>query len=91
MLILVQIDTSSADFDLFEKYENKVLGLLGKYGARVEERLRASDRQSETHLLYFPNSESLASFRDDPTRAALQDTWHQCRATSILTEVIRLK
>ena len=59
MLVLVQIDLSQAELALFDAYEAEVLPLLGKYGARLEERLRAEDGNSEVHLLYFPDDQAL--------------------------------
>ena len=55
MLMLAQIDLSHANLSLFEESEATVLALLGKYGARLEERLRSTDGQAELHLLYFVN------------------------------------
>lgn len=90
MLILVQIDLSDADIALFDAYETQVLALLGNHGARLIERLRAVDGCSETHLLEFPDADALGAFRADPARAALQDMWLRCGASSTLSEVVRL-
>jgi uncharacterized protein (DUF1330 family) len=90
MLILVQIDISAADVAMYDAYEAKVLGLLENYGAKLEERLRSADARSEVHLRYFPDVEALNAFRADPARAAIQDMWVQCGASSALTEVVRL-
>lgn len=90
MLILVNVDISGADLALFDDYEARALALLGNHGARLEERLRSTDGQSEMHLLYFPDPEALNAFRADPDRAALQDMWRRCGASSVLTEMVRL-
>lgn len=90
MLVLVQIDLSQADLAAFDAYEAGVLALLGRYGARLEERLRAADGQSEVHLLYFPDDQALDGFRDDPARAALHDLWQRSGAVSTLTPVMRI-
>jgi len=87
MLVLVTIDLSQADLALFDAYEAKVLPLLGRYGARVERRLRATDRSSETHLLFFPDAASLAAYRADPDRLAAADDWGVSGATSVVSEV----
>jgi len=91
MLILVHIDLSGADLALFEDYERAALALLPLHGARVEERLRAADGQSEVHLLYFPDPAALDAFRADPRRAALQHLWQSAGATSALCMVERLE
>jgi len=90
MLMLAQIDLSHANLSLFEESEATVLALLGKYGARLEERLRSTDGQAELHLLYFPDAASLAAFRGDPERASVQGVWARSGAASTLTEVTRL-
>ena len=90
MLILVQIDISAADVALYDAYEAKVLALLENYGAKLEPRLRSADGRTEVHLLYFPDVEARNAFRADPARAAVQDMWLQCGASSASTEVVRL-
>ncbi len=90
LLILAQIDISEADLGLFEEYETQVLALLPQYGATLEERLRSTDGRREVHLLHFPDADALDAYRADPARAALQDLWRRCGATSAVTEVTRL-
>ncbi len=90
MLLMVQIDLSNADLALFEDYETQALALLGKYGARLEERLRSTDSASETHLLFFPDEDAFDAFRADPDRAAMQDGWAACGASSKIMRVERL-
>jgi uncharacterized protein (DUF1330 family) len=90
MLVFVHLDISGADLALFETYETEVLALLARHGAAVEERLRSTDGRSEMHLLHFPDAEALAAFREDPARAALQDLWRRCGATSTLSQVTRI-
>ncbi|HEX7852961.1 MAG TPA: hypothetical protein VF503_04625 [Sphingobium sp.] len=90
MLVLVQIDLSGADVEIFDAYEASVLALLTNHGARLEERVRAMSGATETHLLYFPDEHALDAFRNDPARAALQEMWVGSGAVSSMTEVIRL-
>ena len=90
MLILVQIDISTADLGLFELYERSVLQLLPHYGGALIERLRSIDGTSETHLLHFPDASSLDAFKADPTRADLQELWAKCGASAISKEVGRI-
>jgi uncharacterized protein (DUF1330 family) len=90
MLVFVHLDISAADLALFEAYETEVLVLLAQHGATVEERLRSVDGLTEMHLLHFPDAAALAAFREDPARAALQDLWRRCGATSTLSEVTRI-
>lgn len=90
MLVLVQLDLSNADITLFEDYETRVLALLENHGGKVLERLRAIDEMSEVHLIRFPHVEAFDAFRADPARAAHQDLWLKCGASSSLTEVRQL-
>lgn len=89
MLVLVQIDLTSADLHLFDEYEARVLPQLKHYGARLIERLRSVDQQNEMHFLEFPDAEALERFRADPIRASLQDKWRETGAVATLTEVVR--
>lgn len=90
MLILVQIDLSSANIRLFDDYETRVLALLEKHHGKLLERLRSTNGQCEFHLLHFPSADALNAFRADPAREALQELWGQSGASSQLNEVERL-
>jgi hypothetical protein len=90
LLRLVTIDLSQADLDVFERYEASVLALLPKHRGRLELRVRALDRQTETHLLYFPDEQAFDGFRSDPARLALADEWKRCRALSTVQFVERI-
>ncbi|MDE1173358.1 MAG: hypothetical protein PW790_06745 [Parvibaculaceae bacterium] len=90
MFILVQIDISQADIALFDDYEAQVLALVGNHRGTLIERLRSINGKSEVHLLHFPDAKALDAFRGDPARAALQELWLRCGASSSLIEVQRL-
>src|SRR6478735_9054039 len=91
VLLLVGIDLANADVALFEVYEARVLPLLETHGASLLERLRAADGRSETHLIDFPDAESLAAYRADAVRVAASPLWESCRASAVSKEVARLK
>lgn len=88
MLKLVVIDLSSADIARFESYEKQVLPLLDKYGARLELCVRSTDGKTETHLLYFPDTDQFNAFLVDPERAALHKQWQQSGASSTVSSSI---
>jgi len=90
MLILVQIDLSTAELGLFEQYERSVLALLGRYGGAIIDRVRSTDGSSEIHLLQFPHVSALDAFKADPARAELQELWARCGASATSKEVVRI-
>ena len=90
MLRLVTIDLAEADLEAFERYEFVVLGLVPNHGGRVELRVRALDRRSETHLLYFPGEEAFERFRSDPVRLALSSEFERCGARTEVRLVERI-
>lgn len=91
MLILVEIDLSKAELDLFEQYERSVLPLLANHGGTLLERLRSIDGSNETHLIQFTDASRLEAFKADPTRKELQALWASCGATATLKEVVRIE
>lgn len=90
MLVLVEIDLTGADLDLFEQYEEQVLARLAEYGASVEARVRSVDARREVHLLRFPNSQAREDFLSDPIRLATQELWARCGASVASSEVTRI-
>jgi hypothetical protein len=88
--LLVTIDLSGADLDLFEAYEAAVLPLLANYGGRLEMRVRALDGSRETHLVFFPDARSCDNYRADPHRAARQSEWERCGAIAARLDVERI-
>jgi uncharacterized protein (DUF1330 family) len=73
------------------EYEDQVLALLGRHGARLLQRVRAIDPQDapqEVHLIEFPSEAALQEYMDDPARLALTDLREQGIAG---TEVLRVE
>jgi uncharacterized protein (DUF1330 family) len=90
MHFLVTIDLSAADLAAFDHYEAQVVPLLAQYGAEMEVRVRSLDRQSETHLLHFPDDAAHRAFLADPTRQAMRPILERSGATSTVIEVEQL-
>ena len=90
MNLLVKIDLSGAEIDVFEAYETKVLALLNDHAAALEFRVRTKDGQSEFHLLRFPDEAALAAYRANPVRVALQAEWVRSGAQSEIVEVVHI-
>ena len=89
MLFLVRIELAGSNLTLFEAYEQRVLALLPRHGARLVKRLRATDGSGEFHLLHFPHTAAFEAYRNDPERATLQDVWRECGAIATIPEVER--
>jgi uncharacterized protein (DUF1330 family) len=57
---------------LLNDYEDQVLGLLGRHGARVLSRVRALEAgPSEMQILEFASERALVDFQNDPARLVL--------------------
>jgi uncharacterized protein (DUF1330 family) len=77
LTLLVQLWAVPGNQELLIEYEDQVLDRLATYGARIVQRVRASDADSdaafETHLLEFPSEAELDEYMADPQRLALSD------------------
>ena len=87
---LVTIDLSEADFAAFDQYEDIALSRLPTYGARLDMRLRSTDRRSEVHVLFFPAQSAYEAFLADPIRAAARQLWDDSQAKAINIEIEEL-
>ncbi len=71
-------------------YEDQVLTRLAMYGARVLQRVRATDPKSapfEVHILEFPSEEALEQYMEDPVRRSLSELREQAIAH---TDILRV-
>lgn len=84
---LVVIDLTSANIELFESYERKVLPLLRQYEGNLELCVRSVDGTTETHVLYFPDVERFQGFLSDPTRVSMKDELNRTGAISTISDV----
>jgi hypothetical protein len=55
-----------------QRYEDAVLGLLGRHGGVLERRLRSVDGVTEVQIIRFGVAAGLAAFLADPDRLALR-------------------
>lgn len=88
--IVVLIDLSAADLDLFEAYEAAVLPLVPEHGGSLDARVRSLDGTFEFHLLSFPSPGAFDRFRADPRRERLESERSRCMAAfdvRIVTDV----
>jgi uncharacterized protein (DUF1330 family) len=58
------------------EYEDQVLVLLARHGARLLQRVRNVDAATapyEVHIMEFPSEAAFGKYMDDPARLALAD------------------
>ncbi|NBD23243.1 hypothetical protein GT019_05120 [Paenibacillus sp. T1] len=60
---------TACGIEMYNAYEEAVLPLLERHGARLERRLCTADRLREVHLVWFPNRQAFERYRSDPDRA----------------------
>jgi hypothetical protein len=65
---MLDIDLSTADIELFDRYEDLALRLLAEHGGVVLARVRDVAERREWHLLRVPNRAAWEAFRSDPRR-----------------------
>ena len=87
MKLIVQFDLTDADLVAFEAYEAAVLPLLAEHGGVLEQRLRAVDDASETHMIRFPTRADFEAYVADPRRLIQADTYTASRARTAHWEV----
>ncbi|NJP35614.1 GNAT family N-acetyltransferase [Micromonospora thermarum] len=68
-------------------YEDRVLGLLGRHGGRVERRLRTGDGRTEVHVIRFDTRAGYESALADPERLALRADLGDAAPTTRVLEV----
>ncbi|QGN45584.1 GNAT family N-acetyltransferase [Micromonospora sp. WMMC415] len=68
-------------------YEDRVLGLLGRHGGRVERRLRTGDGRTEVHVIRFDTRAGYESALADPERLALRAALGDAAPTTRVLEV----
>jgi hypothetical protein len=87
MKLVVQIDLTFADLAAFERYEAAVLPLLADHGGVLEQRLRAVDGSSETHVIGFVSPEGFEAYLADPRRTVHAQAFALSGAKAIRWEV----
>ncbi|HYH24256.1 MAG TPA: hypothetical protein VD834_02825 [Blastococcus sp.] len=69
VLVVVVVDVPAEGIPAFQRYEERVLPLLDRYGGRLERRLRTPDATTEVHVLSFPTDSAYRAYVGDPERA----------------------
>ena len=69
VVVVVVVDVPEDGVAAFQRYEDRVLPLLDRYGGRLERRLRTPDATTEVHVLSFPTDSAYRRYLSDPERA----------------------
>lgn len=69
------------------RYEDTVLGLLGRHGGRLERRLRTGDGHTEVHVIRFDTRDGYDALLADPERVALRAALGDAAPTARVLEV----
>ncbi|MGS2619762.1 GNAT family N-acetyltransferase [Micromonospora sp. LZ34] len=85
LVALVEFPADAAEAG--QRYEDSVLGLLGRHGGRVERRLRTGDGGTEVHLIRFDTRDGYDAFLADPERAGLRAALGDAAPTTRVLEV----
>ena len=88
--LLVQLWAVPGREQLLVEYEDLVLPRLAPHGARILQRVRATDTTDgpfETHLLEFPSEGALDEYMADPERIALSELRERAIARTALVRV----
>ncbi|MDG4793565.1 GNAT family N-acetyltransferase [Micromonospora sp. WMMD1082] len=70
-----------------QRYEDTVLALLPRHGARLERRLRTGDGRSEVHVIRFDTRAGYEAFLADPERTALRTSLGEAAPETRVLEV----
>src|SRR6478672_1842170 len=88
--LLVQLWAVPGNELLLVEYEDQVLRRLAPHGARILQRVRATDGHDgpfEIHLLEFPSEAALDDYMADPERVALSELRERAIARTALARV----
>lgn len=70
VLLAAIVEMAAGAAETGQRYEDYVLGLLGRHGGTLERRTRTDDATMEVHLIRFGNRAGYDSFLADPDRQA---------------------
>ncbi|MFY1597989.1 GNAT family N-acetyltransferase [Micromonospora sp. WMMD737] len=85
LVALVELATDAVEAG--QRYEDAVLGLLGRHGGRLERRQRTGDGRTEVHLIRFDTRAGYDGFLADPERVALRGELGGAAPTTRVLEV----
>ncbi len=83
MILVATLTVKPGGLTAFRTYEKKVAAIMQRHGGRIERTVSLWENMEddffrEVHLVYFPNPEALASYRDDADFKALAELRESC-------------
>jgi len=72
----------------FQRFEERVLPLLPRFGGALERRVRGHDGEFEVHLVSFPSQDALDAYLAAPERVAALPLLAASGAVAELVEVL---
>jgi hypothetical protein len=87
LLLVAIVEMSPGQAAAGQRYEDTVLGLLGRHGGSVERRMRGTDSATEVQLIRFRSRAGYESFMVDPNRLGYRDGIGDAAPTTRVIEV----
>jgi len=87
LLLVAIIKMSPGQAATGQRYEDTVLGLLGRHGGSVERRMRGTDSATEVQVIRFRSRAGYESFMVDPNRLGYRDGIGDAAPTTRVIEV----
>ncbi|GIF25925.1 hypothetical protein BJ973_003197 [Actinoplanes tereljensis] len=87
LLLVAVVEMAAGKSAGGQRYEDAVLGLLGRHGGTLERRLRGTDQAAEVHVIRFRARAGYESFMADPERLALREQAGDAAPTARVIEV----
>lgn len=85
VLLVAIVEMADGGAEAGQRYEDYVLGLLGRHGGSLERRTRTADSATEVHLIRFGDRAGYESFLSDPDRLRYREQiGRQAPATRVL-------
>jgi hypothetical protein len=87
LLLVAVVEMAPGNAAAGQKYEDSVLGLLGRHGGLVERRMRGMDSATEVQIIRFRSRAGYESFMVDPDRLGYRDKLGNAAPTTRVLEV----
>jgi hypothetical protein len=90
LFLVAIVEMAPGHAEAGQRYEDAVLGLLGRHGGSVERRMRTTDSATEVHLIRFRSRAGYESFMVDPDRVEYRGSLGDAAPNTRVLEVCEL-